>query len=194
MCVLAAVAALAVLAGPIAAQDAPEKRYAGVGLAFTDFDGRHGGIGYGDAALGLRLYGGYQVRELVAVELAFDRFSGLDSGHVRGSGVEQLRIAADVETLTARGVFSLSLEEVLRRRRKISVFGTIGLGQLTEKRHVTELTSAREATTTARDTALAMGVGATFALPRVRLRAHLQTYDVDGPSLTTAGVAAEFRF
>jgi hypothetical protein len=184
---------IALLAAPAAAQDAG-KRYAGVGLALTNFDGAHEGIAYGDSSAGLHLYGGYQARELMAVELAVERFSGLDSGNVLGSGVERLRIAADLQTVTVRGVFSVSLEEVLRRRRKISLFGTFGVGHVAEKRRVTALTTSRQTATTERDNGLAVGVGAVFDLPRIRLRAHLQSQDRAGPSLTTAGVAAELRF
>src|SRR5262245_18481670 len=96
-------------AAPAAAADADEdasasKLYAGVGLAATDFESDHGGIPYGETVAGLQLYGGFQVRELMGIELALDRFSGIDSGDILGSGVQRLRISADHTAVMVRGV------------------------------------------------------------------------------------------
>lgn len=187
-------AVLAVLiATPAEGQDS-SKLYAGVGLAVMDVKSDHGGIAYADTAAGWQLYGGYQASDFVAIELAGERFSAIDPGELLGSGIERLRIAAELRSLTVRGVFSLSLEEVLRRRRKITVFGTLGTARATEERSVTELTTARQSEATEHENGLVIGVGAAFGLPRVRLRAHLQSLDRAGPSLISAGVAAEFRF
>src|SRR6187549_444957 len=119
-------------ASPAAAADddadaAASKLYAGVGLTATDFESDHGGIAYAEPVAGLQLYGGFQLKELMAVELALDRYAGIDSGDILGSGVQRLNISADHTSVIARGVFSLPLEEVLRRHQKITLFGSIGL-------------------------------------------------------------------
>ena len=184
-------------AAPAAAEDkdeGPSKLYAGVGLAATDFESDHGGITYGETVAGLQLYGGFQVKELMAIELALDRYSGIDSGDILGSGVERLRISADYSSLMLRGVFSLPLEDVLRRHQKITLFATAGLAHSTEDRHVTELTSSRQTQVSESDDGLVLGAGVTFDVSRVRLRATLQSLDRPGADLNSLGVAAEFRF
>jgi len=184
-------------AAPAAAADADDdasKLYAGVGLAATDFESDHGGIAYGETVAGLQLYGGYQLKELMAIELALDRYSGIDSGDILGSGVERLQISADYSSVMVRGVFFLPLEDVLRRHQKITLFATGGLAHSVEERHVTELTTSRETEVSENDDGLVLGMGATFDVARVRLRAQFQSLDREGPSLNSIGVAAEFRF
>ena len=186
-------------AAPAAAADADEdagasKLYAGVGLAATDFESDHAGIAYGETVAGLQLYGGFQARELLAIELALDRYSGIDSGDILGSGVERLRISAVHSAVMLRGVFSLPLEDVLRRHQKITLFATAGLAHSTEERSVTELTTSRQTEVSERDDGLVLGAGVTFDVSRVRLRAQFQSLDQPGPSLNSIGVAVEFRF
>jgi len=184
-------------AAPAAAEDKdkePSKLYAGVGLAATDFESDHGGIPYGETVAGLQLYGGYQLKELMGIELALDRFSGIDSGDILGSGVQRLNISADHTSVIARGVFSLPLEDVLRRRQKITLIGTLGVAHTIEDRNVTELTTGTETNVSETDDGVALGAGVIFELKRVRWRATLQSVDREGPSLGSIGVAAEFRF
>ena len=196
--VVAGAAVLAALsAGSAAGQDANEdatKLYAGVGLGVTDFESDHSGIGYSGTPLGLQLYGGFQARDSSAIEIAVERLAGIDSGDILGSGVERLRISADYSSLTVRGVFSLSLEEVLRRRQKITVFGTAGLARLREERSVMELTTSRQSSATERDTAVVLSAGVTFEIARVRVRTYLQSTDRDEGDLNSLGAAAEIRF
>src|SRR5688572_13963899 len=59
---------------------AASKLCAGDSLAETDFEGAHGGIAYGETVAGLQLHGGFQLRELMAIELGLDRWTGIDSG------------------------------------------------------------------------------------------------------------------
>ena len=184
-------------AAPAAAEGedaAASKLYAGVGLTATDFESDHGGIAYGEKVAGLQLYGGYQAKELMAIELALDRYSGIDSGDILGSGVERLRVSAEYSAVMLRGVFSLPLEDVLKRHQKITLFGSVGLAHSTEDRHVTELTTSRETEVSETDDGLALGAGVIFEVSRLRLRATLQSLDREGPSLNSVGVAAEFRF
>ena len=143
---------------------------------------------------GLQLYGGFQVRELTGIELALDRYSGIDSGDILGSGVQRLNISAEHKSVIVRGVFSLPLEEVLRRHQKITLFATAGLAHSVEKRSVTELTTATETEVSESDDGLALGAGVIFEVSRMRLRATLQSLDREGPSVNSVGVAAEFRF
>lgn len=182
-------------AAPAAGEDAAaSKLYAGVGLTATDFESDHGGIAYGEKVAGLQLYGGYQAKELMAIELALDRYSGIDSGDILGSGVQRLRISAEHSAVMLRGVFSLPLEDVLKRHQKITLFGSVGLAHSTEDRHVTELITSRETEVSETDDGLALGAGVIFEVSRLRLRATLQSLDREGPSLNSVGVAAEFRF
>jgi Outer membrane protein beta-barrel domain len=189
-----AVAALAAaVAGSVAAQES-SKFYAGVGLGLTEFDSDHERIVYGDTPPGWQLYGGWQTLENMAVELAVERLAAIEVDDVLGSGVDRLRISADVSSATLRGVFSLSLEEVLRRHRKISVFGIVGLVRLLEERDVTELRTSRSTSVSERDTALVLGAGATFDFGSIRLRTYVQSADREGGDLNSLGAAAEFRF
>jgi hypothetical protein len=188
-------AVLAVLStAAAAAEDEPSKLYAGVGLAATNFESDHEGIGYSAAPVGWQLYGGLQARERMAVELAIDRVTGMDSGDILGSGVERLRISAQNSSITMRGVFSLSLDGVLPKRQKITLVGSVGLARTSEERSVTELTTSRQTSVSEDENGLVLGAGALFNLSRLRLRAHYQTLDRSGPSLDSFGVAAEFRF
>jgi hypothetical protein len=182
----------ALSAGVVAAEDS-SKLYAGVGVGLTDFESAHAGIGYGEAALGWQLYGGLQARESMAVELAVERLASVEQPDVLGSGVERLRISAEHSAMTVRGVFSLPLEEVLRRRQRITLFGTLGLSRSLEERAVLELTTSRTSSVAERDTALVVGAGVTFELARVRLRTYLQSVQA-AHDLDSLGVAAEFRF
>lgn len=179
---------------PAAAQDQPAgKLYAGAGLAVSDLDSDYAGIGYGATALGLRVYGGLQMNQWLALELAFDRLDGIeDEGP--GSGLEQLRISAEHASLTLQGTFSLSLQEVLRRRQPITVFSTVGIARSEEQRTVLELNTSRQTEDTEYSTAPVLGVGVIFDLSRVRLRTYLQSIEDEDSSLRSVGVSAEFRF
>lgn len=193
----AAVAALA--AGSATADDAEDadvvtKLYAGVGLGVADFSSEHEGIGYSDTPVGWQLYGGYQARESAAVELAIERLAGIESGDLLGSGIDRLRISADHSSFTVRGVFNLSLEDVLRGRQKVTVFGTVGVARLLEERSVTELVTSRSTFVSERDTALALSAGVTFEIAGVRLRTYLQSIDRAEGRLNSIGATAEFRF
>ena len=187
---LSAVAA----AGSVTAQEDSSKFYAGVGLGLTEFRSDHERIGYGDTPMGWHLYGGWQTHQNFGVELAAERLAGIEANNVLGSGVERLNISSDVSSITARGVFSLSLEEVLRRRRKISVFGIVGIAHLLEERDVTMLITSRSTSVSERDTALVLGVGATFEIKGIRLRSYFQSADRETGDLNSLGAAAEFRF
>jgi opacity protein-like surface antigen len=189
-----AVTVLAALAAASAAAQDSTKLYAGIGLGLTELDSDHEGIAYGDTPVGWQLYGGWQTHQNFGIELAAERLAGIEVDNLLGSGVERLRISADVSSVTARGVFSLSLQEVLRRRRKISVFGIVGIARLLEERDVTELTTSRSTSVSERDTAFVLGAGATLEIAGIRLRTYLQSADRDGGDLNTIGAAAEFRF
>jgi hypothetical protein len=188
---LATLAATA--AGSVAAQES-SKFYAGVGLGLTEFDSDHERIVYGDTPAGWQIYGGWQTSPNMAVEVAAERLAGIEVDDLLGSGVDLLRISSDVSTVTARGVFSVSLEDVLRRHRKISVFGIVGMVRLLEERDVTELRTSRSTSVSERETALVLGAGATFDIGRIRLRTYVQSADREAGDLNSLGAAAEFRF
>jgi opacity protein-like surface antigen len=194
--VAGAAAAAALPAGSAAADDAGDatKLYAGVGLGVTDFKGDHDGIGYSDTPVGWQLYGGYQARESAAVEFAIEHLAGIESGDVLGSGVDRLRISADHSSFTVRGVFTLSLQEVLRGRQKVTVFGTVGVARLLEDESITEIVTSRTTSMTERDTGLALSAGVTFEIGGVRLRTYLQSVDRAEGDLNSIGATAEFRF
>jgi opacity protein-like surface antigen len=175
------------------AQDST-KLYAGVGLGLTEFKSDHAGIAYRDTPIGWQVYSGLQAREGMAVELAVERLANISSKDLLGSGVQRLRISADHAAVTVRGAFSLPLEEILQRRPKITVFGTVGVARLFEKRDVLELTTSLASSTSEHDTVLTLGAGVTFEIARVRLRNYVQWADRRAGGLDTVGVAAEFRF
>lgn len=182
-------------APPAAAQSpAGGKLYGGVGVTVADFDSAHEGIGFGDTPHGLQLYGGLQAHELAAVELAIDRLDGIEPGDLPGSGVERLRISARHTTVTLRGVFGVSLREVLRSRPNLTVLATIGLARSLEERDVLELTTLERTSASDRDTAFVLGAGVTFELERLRIRTFVQSADYGERRLNGVGAAAEFRF
>jgi hypothetical protein len=190
---VAVFAALALAVGDAPAQEAPSRFYAGAGLAATDFDGVYSGLGYGASPLDLHLYGGFEMQPWLALELALDRLG--DIRHEgRGSGLEQLRISAEHSSLSLQGTFSLSLQEVLRKRRPITVFATVGIASFDTELAVLELTTSRQATATDESTGAVLATGVRFDLARVRLRAYLRSIDEGGSSLRSLGAAAEFRF
>jgi hypothetical protein len=190
---LVAAAALLVATSAAAQDEPPGKLYAGAGLAVSDLDSDYAGVGYGDTALGLRVYGGFQLSQWLALELAFDRLDGVeDEGP--GSGLEHLRISAEHASLTLQGTFSLSLQEVLRRRQPLTVFSTIGIARSEEQRTVLELNTSTQTEDTEHSTAPVLGVGVIFDLSRVRLRTYLQSIEDEDSSLRSVGVSAEFRF
>lgn len=189
--VLLAGAVLVAAATP--AQEAASRFYAGAGLAATDFDGDYSGVGYGDSPLAVHLYGGMEMRPWLALELALDRLG--DVHHEgRGSGLEQLRITAEHSSLSLQGTFSLSLQEVLRKRRPITVFGTIGIARSDTELSVFELTTSRQLTATDGSTGAVLAAGVMFDLKRVRLRTYLRSIDQGDASLRSLGATAEFRF
>jgi hypothetical protein len=177
------------------AQDEPPpgKLYAGAGLAAMDFDSDYAGIGYGDSGVGWHLYGGFQLKQWLALELAFDRLDGIEH-EGRGSGLEQLRISAEHSALTLQGTFSLSLQEILRKRQPITVFAAVGLARSAEDRTVLELNTARLTEETEYSTRPVLGVGVLLDVSRVRLRTYLESSEDGGSSLRSIGAAAEFRF
>ncbi len=174
--------------------DEPSKLYAGAGLGSMSFASNHDGVHYGDSGLGLQLYGGWQVRERMAIELGLDRLGGMSSGDVLGSGVQRLRIDADYYAVTLRGMFSLSLEEVLPKRQKITLFATVGAVRSHEQRSVLELNTLQESSATDRDGSMVFGAGVLFDVARVRIRTYFQTDDRARGNVDTLGAAAEFRF
>lgn len=192
----AAAAALALLAAESASAEGsvPSRLYMGAGLAVSEFESEHGGIGYGTTSLGWQLYGGLQVRDRVGVELALDHLPSIEPGTVLGSGIERLRISAEHSSVTLRGVYSVSLQEVLLRGPRIDVFATIGAARSVEKRSVLELTTAQCTSAAERDTGLVIGAGVTLELERVRVRTYLQSADRRDGTLDSVGAAVEFRF
>lgn len=191
---VAGAAALAITAtGSVAAEDTA-RLYAGVGLGVTNFTSDHDGIDYSDRPVGWQIYGGWQTRESTAFELAVEHLAGIQMDDLLGSGVERLRISADHTTFAVRAVYNLSLQEVLRRRKKIAVFGTLGLARLLEERNVVELTTSQSTSVSERATGLVLGAGVTFEIAGIRLRAYLQSIDRADDNLNSLGAAAEFRF
>lgn len=188
-----AASALALSAAAAQGEDT-SRLYWGAGLAVTDFESKHEGVPFTATLAGWQLYGGLQARERMAVEVAVERLSGVELDDIRGSGLTRLRISADDIAATLRGVFSLSLQEILPRRQNVVLFATAGLERSLEERDVLELNTGRATSVAERDFALVIGAGVTFDLARVRLRTHVQSADRAAGALDSIGVAAEFRF
>jgi hypothetical protein len=191
---LPALASSALALGGVAEGEDTSKLYWGAGLAVTDFESKHEGVRFTATPAGWQLYGGLQARERMAVELAVERLSGVELDDVRGSGLTRLRISADDIAATVRGVFSLSLQEILPRRQSVVLFATAGIERSLEERDVLDLHTGRATSVAERDFALVVGAGVTFDLARVRLRTHVQSADRAAGALNSVGVAAEFRF
>lgn len=192
---VAAAGALAAAAASSAAAEDATKLYAGAGVGLASFSSDHAGIAYSDTPASWQLYGGYQARDSAAVEIAVERLAGIEAPDLLGSGIERLRVSADYSSFTVRGVFNVSLEEVLRNRQKVTIFGTIGLARSLEKRSVVELTTSRSTAVSERDTGLVLSAGVTFEIAGIRLRTYLQSADRAGDDdLDSIGAAAEFRF
>jgi hypothetical protein len=170
------------------------KLYVGAGLGLADYHGGYEGVSYGDTPLGARLYGGVQLRDRAAVELALASFADVRSGDILGSGVERLRISADYQAIVVRGMFRLALLDLVPRWRKWTVFGTAGGFASEESRHVVELVSSQARDDVTDDSGLAIGAGAIYGFPRVSLRTSVEWFNGGHADHSTVEVAAEFRF
>ena len=166
----------------------------GAGLAVAKFESDHSGIGYGVTTLGVQLYGGFEARDRVGAEIALDHLPEIAPGVRLGSGVDRLEISADHSSITLRGVYSVSLQEVLLRGPRIDVFATAGVARSIERRSVLELTTMRRTSVAERHTALVLGAGVTLELERLRIRTYLQSGGRRDGTLDSVGAAVEFRF
>jgi hypothetical protein len=191
--VLFVIGALAA-AAPAAAQDDGGRFYLGAGFGVAEFTGIEDGIAYEDSPAGPHLFGGFELRDRVAIELALARLNGIEALDIAGSGVERLSISADYTAVAVRGTFSIALADVIPRWSKWSVFATAGVYSSEEDRRVIRTVSSRTSLSTVDDDGLALGAGAIYALPLVSLRAHLEWYDSRYSDRWGLAVAAQFRF
>jgi len=190
---LVASACLGWAALPIAAQEA-DRFYVGAGLGAADYESVYEGVAYADTPLGAHLYGGVQIRDRVAVELALTNLADIESGDILGSGIERLRISADYRAIAFKGMFSVALADVAPRWRKWTVFGTAGGYASEESRHVVELVSAQTSDDVTDDSGLVFGAGAIYRFSRLSVRAALESFDGRHADHTAIEVAVEFRF
>ncbi|HEY8519699.1 MAG TPA: outer membrane beta-barrel protein [Gammaproteobacteria bacterium] len=170
--------------------------YAGLGVATTPYEHRYGGIVY-DASrpLGWQAYAGYRLSDRLAVEAAYQRFPGIESGEIAGSGLDRLSISGDLEAITVRGRLGVSLAELLGWRREIEVFATAGYRRSDLDLDVAELRSGTATKVSEDGAALALGVGASYRIGRLHLRGFAECADLEPlRSDWDAVIAVEIRF
>lgn len=187
------VAVFAAAAVPVVAQE-NDRFYVGAGLGVTDYASVYEGVAYADTPLGAHLYGGVQLRDRVALELALTSLADIESGDVLGSGIERLRISADYRAIAVKGTFSVALVDVVPRWRKWTVFGTAGGYASEESRHVVELVSSRTSDDVTNDSGLVLGAGAIYGFSRFSVRASLESFDGRHADHTTVEVAVQLEF
>ena len=190
---LVAITCLGWTALPVAAQEA-DRFYLGAGIGVADYESVYEGVAYADTPLGAHLYGGVQLRDRVAVELALTSLADIESGDILGSGIERLRISADYRAIAVKGRFSVALAEVVPRWRKWTVFGTAGAYASEERRHVVELVSSQTSDDVTDDSGLVFGAGAIYGFSRLSVRASLESFDGRHADHTAIDVAVEFGF
>jgi hypothetical protein len=191
--VLLAIGTLAA-AGPAGAQDNDGRFYVGAGFGVAEFAGIEDRIEFEGSPAGPHVFGGFELRDRVAIELALARLNGIEALDIAGSGVERLSISADYTAVAVRGAFGIALADVIPRWSKWSVFATAGAYSSREDRQVIRAVSSRTSMSTVDDDGLALGVGATYALPLVSLRTHIEWYDSRYADRWGLAIAAQFRF
>lgn len=191
---LVTIASLTCVAMPLAAQEQADRFYFGAGVGVVDHTARQDGIGYDDAPVGAMVYGGAQLRERIALEASLQPLRGINSGDVLGSGVSRLRIGSDIDVFVLRAVLSLPLGDAFPKAARWTVFATAGGFDLKDTRTVAELNSGTTTSTTVDDSGTAIGAGALYDLPRLRLRAAVEQRNGRDTEQTAIGVTAEFRF
>jgi len=187
------VAVLMATAAPSGAQES-ERFYVGAGLGVLDYRGDFEGIGYSESPPLLRLYGGWQVRERTAVEVAVGQAAGFSTGEIRGSGLERLDIAADYRSVAVRGVFSVALRDVVPKWQRLTLFGTVGGFSASEKRQVDQLVAGQVRADVAKDSGITLGAGVLYRLSKLNLRASFEQLDGRDANQSALEIGTEFRF
>ena len=192
-------ATLAVLAAARSAAAAePPKRslgsrfYAGMTVATLAFDDDYEGIKLDDSSTGYGIYGGFRLKERLALELGYDAFdAAIDLHDIAGSGIVRLDVATERRTTTLSVVRDVSFKDLFNWRRDWRVYGAVGVydSQLTTTA-TTLGSSPRTRSVNDSDTGVLFGAGTLYTLGRVELRGYL----LSGGDVREAGIGAQFKF
>src|SRR5689334_20835169 len=173
---LLALCSLAPACRALAAEPAHAHRsrfYAGMTLAALDFDDNYRGIALSDSSTGLGVYGGFRLKDRLALELSYDSFDAIDLTDIAGSGIVRLDVETERRTATLSVLREVSFKELFDWRRDWRIYGTAGVYDSELRGTVT----ARGASSTSTrsfvhdsDTGLVFGAGALYALGRFELR------------------------
>lgn len=166
--------------------------YAGASVATLDFDLDYEGLQVDDSSAGYSIYGGFRLRDRLALELSYDAFDrAIDLHDIAGSGVVRLDVATERRTTSLSLVRDVSLKELFDWRRDWRVYGTVGVY---DSRLATSATTLGSSMHTRRvddrDTGVLFGAGALYTLERVELRGYL----LSGGGVREAGIGAQFKF
>jgi hypothetical protein len=189
-------ATLAVLAAARSAAAAePPKRsrfYAGMTVATLAFDDDYGGIKLDDSSAGYGIYGGFRLKERLALELSYDAFdAAIDLHDIAGSGVVRLDVATERRPTTMGVVGDKSFKKVFDWKRDWRVYGAVGIYDSRLTTTATTLgPSPRTRSVDDSDTGVLFGAGTLYTLGRVELRGYL----LSGGDVREAGVGAQIEF
>jgi hypothetical protein len=200
MCKIATLglAALVVVAAARSAAAAEPTRslgsrfYAGMTVATLDFDDNYEGLKLDDSSTGYGVYGGFRLKQRLALELSYDVFDAAIGLHdIAGSGIVRLDVATERRTTTLSAVRDVSFKELFDWRRDWRVYGTVGVYDSRLTTIATTLgSSPRTKSVDDRDTGVLFGAGTLYTLGRVELRGYL----LSGGDVREAGIGAQFKF
>src|SRR6185295_2688407 len=102
--------------------------YAGMTVATLAFDDDYEGLKLDDSSTGYGIYGGFRIKERLALELSYDAFdAAIDLHDIAGSGIVRLDVATERRTTTLSVVRDISFKELFNWRRDWRVYGAAGV-------------------------------------------------------------------
>jgi hypothetical protein len=170
--------------------------YAGLGAATLEYEGRHDGLAFDDTSFGIEAYGGFKLRDNLALELSLQSDDeAVDLKDVRGSGISRLDINSTWDTVSVKAVGDVSLQELLSWRRNWRLFGTVGYYRSAIERTVVNLGTGIGQAVRDDEAGLTLGTGVLYKLGFVDLRGYVEWYGVlDDREAWDAGVAVQMSF
>jgi outer membrane protein with beta-barrel domain len=192
---------IVLLSSSAAFADEPENRdegarfYAGLGAASLTYEGEHRGVEFDDSSIGLDAYGGFRLRDNLAIEVSYKSFDAVEIDDIRGSGVAHLDITSGWDTQSVTAVAEVSLQEWFRWKRNWRVYGTLGYYRSDIDRTVVTLGTGANESVSDDESGLLLGTGVLYEIGIVDLRGYIEWFGVlDDREAWDAGVAVQVSF
>jgi len=164
--------------------------YAGLGLSSVNVDDSYGGVSFSDSTLGLGAYGGFWMKDQLALELSYNWLDAFDLHDLAGSGVVKFDVTSKRQTLSLSVLREVTLRDFLNLKRDWRVYGALGLYDTRAERTVTDLASGAQISANESVSGALIEAGGLYKFGRVELRGYLRGWG-DAKEI---GAAAQFRF